>query len=159
MDSYVSHKKRKDKATLLGFVGFQEMEEARRAIKSLNGVTIKDCKVTINLAAYGRKQEVKHGRQNVMNKGTKSACIHSLRDNRSFKEVLKVHPGKRETKGARMKQGKWSFIRVGSSVTIEAVKRNQKTQCLFKEKHARRRWSGQVEVVLELCLSQQSWKQ
>ena len=55
-DAYVSYKWRRNMENLFGFVRFYHTQKATKAIKNLNGIEIRGCKLSIQLAACDRSQ-------------------------------------------------------------------------------------------------------
>ena len=56
-DVFVSHKIRRNKECRFGFVRFKYLEDARKAIRNLNGTRIRDKTMMISFAKYGRNKK------------------------------------------------------------------------------------------------------
>ena len=56
-DVFVSHKIRRNKECRFGFVRFKYLEDARKAIRNLNGTRIRDKMMMISFAKYGRNKK------------------------------------------------------------------------------------------------------
>ena len=54
-DVYVSKKKRRSRDCRFGFVRFKKVEEAKMAIRNLNGVMIRGKIMKVSFAKYGKK--------------------------------------------------------------------------------------------------------
>ena len=56
VDVFISHKKRKTSDTPFAFVRFAYLKDAQNAIRNLNGMEIKGCKINATMAEYRRQE-------------------------------------------------------------------------------------------------------
>ena len=97
-DVYVSHKRRRFGCSKFGFVRFKKLEEATNAINNLNGEWIRERRIKVTFAKYGKKGMFCNGpaiMETDMEKkpaGGNEKSMSYTRDGRSFKEVVEGWP-------------------------------------------------------------------
>ena len=94
-DVYLSRKQRRGHKSPFGFVRYRRKVETLRAIKNLNGMIVRNCKIEVTMAKFDRKGQANPVEQNnrtqekdeEKNKKAKD-FNYAFRDNRSYKEVV-----------------------------------------------------------------------
>lgn len=87
-DTYISYKKRKSTENLFGFVRFFHKEEATKVVNNLHGIVIRGCKLSVQVATYGRNNRKHPQIQGKVKQKYKPKLPSSIHDERSFREVL-----------------------------------------------------------------------
>ena len=126
VDVFVSHKRCKISGSRFGFVHFKEMEEAKRAVRNLNGIKVRGNMLKVSFSKYDRNGvlrsgQVHHGEIKYVEflgkvKGSKDGFRYA----RSFKEVVEgvpQHPKGDDKEVARC----WNPIVLDSNLVQESI--------------------------------------
>ena len=94
---FVSQKKRSNYDCCFGFVCFKELEEAKKAVRNLNGVEIREKTMKVSFAKYDKNGLLYKGSHlQDTDKNLKAVrarkYMRAIKDRRSFKEVVKGSP-------------------------------------------------------------------
>ena len=105
---------------LFGFVSFHHIVKVMRAITNLHGIEIQRCKLSMQVAAYGRNQ---HEDPKVRRRVVQRFRLKLItRGGRSFKEVLMGRNDNLKASAVKYQQG----FMLGQPVKIIAKKKEEK---------------------------------
>ena len=104
-DVYVSKKTRQFNSSKFGFVRYKKLEEARRAVRNMDGAMIKGRKLKVFFAKYdkyrGRRNDSAMAENTKVTESDGDEEKHGakIRDGISFKDVVEGHPENAKTDG------------------------------------------------------------
>ena len=121
IDVFVSHKRRRKNDCRFGFVRFRKLEEAKNAIRNLDGIKVRGKSMKVSFAKYDKKdlywkdptQEGEDTFSETMGKEDRS--LAAVVNRRSFKDVLNGDPH-------QMKRTEWVSNNSGNRTEPEAFK-------------------------------------
>ena len=129
IDVYVSQKRRRNNDCQFGFVRFKKLDEARKAIKNLNGVKIREKSLKVSFAKYDKEgrpwngvvlQEAEKVADATVEKEDKYRKVTNV--GRSYKEVVESRPQNLKLDGWRLKNPR---ILTGSESHLNRMKNDR----------------------------------